>query len=96
MTHGAHGREAIVVPGIEEEEEEDELDMVPSSGPPWWHRFPDFVPVSALKWGTNPRSATLGHMLTSTPAAMWICLTSTICLFPAPINSLRTSLPGEL
>ena len=24
------------------------------------------------------------------------CLTSTICLFPAPIKSLRLSLPGEL
>ena len=27
---------------------------------------------------------------------MWSCLTFTICLFPAPINSLRTSLPGKL
>ncbi len=26
-----------------------------SDGPPWWERFPDFVPLSALKWGTNPR-----------------------------------------
>lgn len=35
------------------EEEEDEEG--PADGPPWWERFPDFVPVSALKWGTNPR-----------------------------------------
>ena len=34
----------------EEEEEEG-----PTDGPPWWERFPDFVPLSALKWGTNPR-----------------------------------------
>ena len=27
---------------------------------------------------------------------MWSCLTFIICLFPAPIKSLRTSLPGEL
>ena len=26
----------------------------------------------------------------------YLCLTFTICLFPAPINLLRTSLPGEL
>ena len=29
-------------------------------------------------------------------ASMWFCLTFTICLFPAPIKWLRTSLPGEL
>lgn len=34
-------------------EEEDEEG--PADGPPWWERFPDFVPLSALKWGTNPR-----------------------------------------
>ena len=34
-----------------EEEDEDG----PSVGPPWWERFPDFVPLSALQWGTNPR-----------------------------------------
>ena len=38
-------------------EEEDELDRVPTEGPPWWRRFPDFVPLSALKWGINPRQA---------------------------------------
>lgn len=26
-----------------------------SAGEPWWKRFPDFVPVEALKWGKNPR-----------------------------------------
>ena len=28
---------------------------VEASGQPWWQRFPDFVPVEALKWGANPR-----------------------------------------
>ena len=27
---------------------------------------------------------------------MWFCLRTIICLYPAPIKSLRTSLPGEL
>ena len=27
---------------------------------------------------------------------MWFCLTFTICLFPAPVKSLRLSMPGEL
>ena len=27
----------------------------PSGDKPWWHRLPDFVPVEALRWGTNPR-----------------------------------------
>ena len=26
----------------------------------------------------------------------WFCLTFTICLFPAPIKSLKTCRPGEL
>lgn len=42
--------EAVLLP-----EEEDEQDKVPSHGPPWWRLFPDFVPLCALKWGTNPR-----------------------------------------
>ena len=29
----------------------------PSTDVPWWHRFPDFVPVEAMRWGTNPRCA---------------------------------------
>jgi hypothetical protein len=39
--------------GVSDEEEEEEGLL--GDGPPWWERFPDFVPLSALKWGTNPR-----------------------------------------
>lgn len=51
-----HGGAAAITDDMvlaEEEEEEDE--EAPADGPPWWERFPDFVPLSALKWGTNPR-----------------------------------------
>jgi len=34
---------------------DDEEEGLLGNGPPWWGRFPDFVPLSALKWGTNPR-----------------------------------------
>ena len=37
------------------EEEEEDTDFV-EDGKPWWHRFPDFVPLSALEGGKNPRS----------------------------------------
>lgn len=37
------------------EDEEEDTDYV-EDGKPWWHRFPDFVPLSALKGGRNPRS----------------------------------------
>ena len=30
-----------------------------SNAQPWWRRFPDFVPVEALRWGKNPRCPAL-------------------------------------
>lgn len=46
-------RHAAETAGADDAEEEEEGLL--SNGPPWWERFPDFVPLSALKWGTNPR-----------------------------------------
>ena len=46
-------RHAAETAGADDEEEEEEGLL--GDGPPWWERFPDFVPLSALKWGTNPR-----------------------------------------
>lgn len=56
LSGSRHGSAAALTDALglaEEEEEEDEEG--PAGGPPWWERFPDFVPLSALKWGTNPR-----------------------------------------
>ncbi|KAL0025614.1 hypothetical protein WJX79_008016 [Trebouxia sp. C0005] len=52
------GSEVIDLIGSPEEEEEGLL----SNGPPWWERLPDFVPLSALKWGTNPRDGATVHI----------------------------------
>ena len=49
------GRTALASGEVEEEEEEEATGGQIVDGPPWWQRFPDFVPLSALKWGTNPR-----------------------------------------
>ncbi|KAA6418043.1 MAG: hypothetical protein FRX49_11961 [Trebouxia sp. A1-2] len=46
--------------GADDAEEEEEGLL--SNGPPWWERFPDFVPLSALKWGTNPRDGATVHI----------------------------------
>ena len=46
-------RHAAGTAGTNAEEEEEEGLL--GDDPPWWERFPDFVPLSALKWGTNPR-----------------------------------------
>ncbi|KAL0045142.1 hypothetical protein WJX82_009902 [Trebouxia sp. C0006] len=40
----------------------DEEEGLLGDGPPWWERFPDFVPLSALKWGTNPRDGATVHI----------------------------------
>ncbi|KAL0020599.1 hypothetical protein WJX77_009541 [Trebouxia sp. C0004] len=67
----SHRHAAETAGAIDEEEEEEGL---LGDGPPWWERFPDFVPLSALKWGTNPRDGATVHInyeaqFTGQPAA---------------------------
>lgn len=53
--HGSAAASAHALDLATEGEEGEEDEEGPADGPPWWERFPDFVPLSALKWGTNPR-----------------------------------------